>query len=102
MWCFFFGGDCSPETCPLSSTSCSFLFLLLQANGDSYEGEYQDNEMHGWGIYTYADGDYYEGEFRHGKPHGKGTYYHASGQKTEGYFHNGRYVGPEPIQGESS
>jgi hypothetical protein len=58
--------------------------------------------MHGWGIYTYADGDYYEGEFRHGKPHGKGTYYHASGQKTEGYFHNGRYVGPEPIQGDSS
>jgi len=36
-------------------------------------------EPHGKGVYYYADGDKYEGEFEDGKFDGAGKYYHANG-----------------------
>ena len=37
--------------------------------GDRYEGEWEDGEYNGRGIYDWADGSTYEGEFRDHKRH---------------------------------
>lgn len=31
--------------------------ILDLANGDSYDGDWQNDEKNGFGIYTYANGD---------------------------------------------
>ena len=31
-------------------------------NGDTYESEWKDDEMHGKGVYHYSDGRVYEGD----------------------------------------
>jgi hypothetical protein len=43
-------------------------------NGDKYEGEWNDNTMHGQGIFASGDIELYEGEFKDGKRHGQGTF----------------------------
>ena len=35
-----------------------------------YEGEYLNDNKHGFGIYTWADGKQYIGEWYEGKQHG--------------------------------
>ena len=37
------------------------------ANGDIYEGQWQDGKMHGQGKYTFVSGAIYEGQWRDGK-----------------------------------
>ena len=56
-------------------------------NGDKYEGGYLDNNLHGYGVYTWNSGDKYEGEYAYGKRNGKGVYTWASG-----IVYNGTYV----------
>jgi len=41
--------------------------------GNSYDGELQNNEPHGRGIMRMPDGSVYEGEFVHGQFHGRGV-----------------------------
>ncbi len=46
---------------------------MLFSNGDSYEGEFKNNEMNGFGIYkTKSDGSEFRGYYSQGKKHGEG------------------------------
>lgn len=54
--------------------------------GDTYEGEFKDNDFHGWGKRTYEDGSIYEGGFKEGWFHGQGKYTSEDGQVYEGAF----------------
>ena len=58
------------------------------ANGDKYEGMFENNQRHGKGTYYYANGDKYVGMWKNGKAHGKGTFYWADGEKYVGMWEN--------------
>lgn len=84
-------------------------------DGDRYEGEWKNNQFHGYGVFTYSsqnpnylkfegswekgekregvfyykNGDRYEGPFINGLANGKGKYYHANGEVYEGDFIKG-------------
>jgi hypothetical protein len=47
---------------------------LTLVNGNVYNGEYKDDMAHGKGKYTWANGNIYDGEFNAGKKHGHGKY----------------------------
>ena len=61
-------------------------------NRDSYEGDWIDDVMHGFGIFKWMTGnrvgDCYIGDWVQGKRDGKGEYTYASGDKYEGMFKN--------------
>ena len=40
--------------------------------GDTYEGAWKDDNMHGKGVYSYSDGSVYEGDFQNGVKCGHG------------------------------
>lgn len=42
-------------------------------NGNVYEGDFENDNMHGHGTYTFANGRVYVGEWVAGKPEGHGT-----------------------------
>lgn len=46
-----------------------------------YEGEWEDNNMDGKGVYKWKDGRKYEGEYKMDKKQGYGTYTWADGRK---------------------
>ena len=55
-------------------------------NGDKYEGQMFQEQMHGRGIFTSSQGYVYTGEFRYGKPNGRGKLVYDNGDKYEGHF----------------
>jgi len=59
------------------------------ANGESYEGNWEENRMSGRGKYTYLDGSFFEGEYRDGKKHGLGRYTPALGDPYMIYYEDG-------------
>ena len=67
--------------------------LFKWTNGDSYKGEYVNNERTGKGTYVWANGDRYTGDFMAGKRHGKGTYIWANGDRYEGEYVNDKRHG---------
>lgn len=56
----------------------------LNLGKETYEGDWVDDKMHGYGIYHYPNGDIYEGEFVNNKHHGYGKYYFTDGSRYEG------------------
>jgi len=54
-----------------------------------YQGEFQDGERHGYGIFIWKDGKRYEGNFSKGLKSGYGILTWPSGDKYEGEFKNG-------------
>ena len=68
------------------------------SNGDKYEGQMFQNQMHGRGIFTSSQGYVYTGEFKFGKPSGIGKLVYDNGDKYEGNFVNdmlhgkGKYI----------
>lgn len=55
------------------------------ANGDTYDGEWHENSMHGQGVYTYAKtGNTYEGQWANNRKHGKGV---LTNKQTGGVYH---------------
>jgi len=60
------------------------------ANGESYEGNWEENRMSGRGKYTYLDGSFFEGEYRNGKKHGLGRYTPALGDSYMIYYEHGK------------
>ena len=50
--------------------------MMKFANGDKYEGQWAEDNMHGQGEYRCKNGDYYKGEFFRGKKQGYGQYFH--------------------------
>ena len=57
-------------------------------NGDKYEGEFTNRQIHGKGIFTYANGDQYVGEFVDGKFTGRGTFTCSNGKQFTGNLEN--------------
>ena len=51
----------------------------IHKNGNKYEGNYKNNELHGLGIYNY-NGFEYRGEYKNGKRHGEGILKWPSGK----------------------
>lgn len=45
-------------------------------HGDTYEGDYENDMKHGYGIYHWANGSSYEGNFSKDQKHGKGKLTH--------------------------
>ena len=74
-------------------TGCLRVIPGSHNTGDTYSGEWKNDEKHGRGIYTYADGGRYEGEYKDGKWHGMGMQIFADGEKYEGEFKEGNYHG---------
>ena len=52
--------------------------------GESYEGEWKEDKMDGYGIYLYSNGDKYEGYWKEGYQNGKGKYIFTDGRSYEG------------------
>ena len=57
-------------------------------NGDRYEGEYDNNMMHGHGTYYFASGSTYVGNWIHDKRSGHGVMTWADGSKYDGDWMN--------------
>merc|ERR1711865_225509 len=81
----------------------------IHEDGSIYEGAWYKNEKSGQGTETWADGSSYEGGFLQGVKHGAGCYKNSSGDKVfEGQFHEDPsdfrlpWVGPKPINLEPS
>ena len=66
---------------------------LLFNNGNHYEGQLEDFQMHGKGRLYYKDGDVYDGEFEMGQRKGFGLFISKGGDKYIGYWHNDRRDG---------
>lgn len=69
------------------------------ANGDRYEGTFENDFMSGDGsggvecVYTYKNGDVYKGDFAGGNPNGDGVVTYADGSVYEGSFVDGHREG---------
>jgi curved DNA-binding protein CbpA len=73
--------------------SAAGFFTRQWPNGDRYEGQMMQEQMHGMGIYTSADGTTYTGQFRYGKPNGQGKLVYANGDSYTGDFVEDRMQG---------
>ena len=69
------------------------LGLYIFANGDIYEGEFENGNRQGQGTYTWTDQSYYKGEWLADKMNGKGIYANSE-IELEGYFENDNFVRP--------
>eukprot|EP00940_MAST-03C_sp_MAST-3C-sp2_P001415 g1415.t1 len=73
--------------------------VLVDVNGDRYEGSFEDGVPHGFGTRIYAfdmidgkfvkDGRKYEGEWKFGVYWGEGEYTIGNGETYKGGFHDG-------------
>jgi hypothetical protein len=61
-------------------------------DGFNYVGAWQDGEISGEGVATYANGDVYEGSFVSGRREGEGTMRFATGQESIGIWSDGALV----------
>ena len=64
----------------------------VMADGFVYEGGWDDGEIDGEGVATYANGDIYGGTFVNGKRQGNGTIRYATGQEAAGVWEDGALV----------
>lgn len=71
---------------------------------EEYEGDWEDDLMHGFGSYRYTSGAIYNGQWNHGKQEGKGTIKYADGSGYEGAWNankmhgEGVYIDTEGIK----
>lgn len=49
--------------------------MMVFASGDTYDGEWVNNQMQGSGTLRYKSGEAYMGDFIKNKRHGQGTLY---------------------------
>ena len=56
-------------------------------DGARYEGEWTNNQPHGYGSLTYSNGAQYWGRFDHGRRQGHGVMKYANGDEYEGNWH---------------
>ena len=61
-------------------------------DGRSYLGDFQHDQRHGNGLYTFVDGSSYNGEFRDNRYHGTGTFTSAAGQEMRGVWNEGLMI----------
>jgi len=71
--------------CPESGFKHNCFGVTNINNGNTYVGEYQDNEMHGQGVYIYShDGTRYAGGWLKGRPAGRGVLFLPDGSRRVG------------------
>lgn len=58
--------------------------ILSYANGEKYEGFWQNDKCHGSGILFYATNDKYNGEWVNGRKHGPGEIIYVNGDRFRG------------------
>ncbi|MGJ3247515.1 MAG: pentapeptide repeat-containing protein [Elainellaceae cyanobacterium] len=61
-------------------------------NGRQYVGQFENDQFEGLGIWTLETGDRYVGEFQNNKCHGEGTFQFTDGSSETGTWHNGSLV----------
>lgn len=62
-------------------------------NGDSFDGVFQNNQETGLGRVTYAKGGFYHGHFLEGKRHGEGTFQYSNGDIYSGMWKSSKRHG---------
>ena len=63
----------------------------LTLNEAEYEGDFYNDEMHGYGTMNWKNG--YEGEWKNGLMHGQGSFYYKNGKIYKGSYENGEKNG---------
>eukprot|EP00050_Salpingoeca_kvevrii_P017206 m.63001 g.63001 ORF g.63001 m.63001 type:complete len:213 (-) comp7430_c1_seq1:24-662(-) len=81
-------GERHPETMARHGRGVATL-----ANGDNYEGMYENGQRHGKGSYQFVNGARYVGEYSQNKKHGQGTFYYPDGSIYEGSWAEDLRVG---------
>ena len=77
-----FRGEVNPETDMPDGRG-----FKVFANGGAYEGNFQENQMHGYGRGVAANGNCYEGLFDSNEMHGYGIYLdNQQGKRLEGHW----------------
>ena len=56
------------------------------ANGDDYEGDYQEDKFHGRGKYFWKNGTVYKGDFKNHQMEGEGCWQSPNGDTYEGEY----------------
>ena len=64
----------------------------LYADGNTYEGDFQNGFANGIGKISYYNGDVYEGEIEKALLHGKGMMIFANGNKVQGIWERGIFI----------
>lgn len=62
-------------------------------DGRQYIGTWENNNINGQGVYTWADGRIYKGEYKNDKKYGYGIYTWADGRSYEGWWYKGKQYG---------
>jgi hypothetical protein len=63
-------------------------------NGNTFTGQFHNDQPNGFGIKTFADGSRAEGEWRNAKSHGIQRYYYANDDYEDCFFINNLEEGP--------
>ena len=67
--------------------------IIYKDNGNIYQGDFLDDNITGYGIYTFKNKQSYEGQVVNGVFHGKGTYNWTDGTYFKGTYVNGSREG---------
>ena len=67
-------------------------YVSMDGNG-TYEGEWKQDEMHGYGHWNHPNGDKHDGFYENGLPHGQGHSLWANGDEYIGFFSKGKMDG---------
>ena len=51
----------------------------IWSNGDVYDGEWDNEEINGVGVFTSSKGTHYQGEWKSNLKHGKGNFKNSEG-----------------------
>ncbi len=73
--------------------------IWIRPDGTRYEGEWENDKPNGRGILTNADGSTYSGDWKDGKRHGRGTVVYPDGTKRSGIWRAGRLVEEKEVAG---
>lgn len=60
---------------------------------EEYDGEWNNDQMEGYGVYKYLSGARYEGNWVKNRQHGQGTFYFPNGAKYVGQWENHKMSG---------
>ena len=63
---------------------------IFKEIGVTYEGNFFDNSMSGYGIAKWRNGATYEGQWKLSEPYGEGKFTHPDGKVEEGFWNNGK------------
>jgi hypothetical protein len=74
--------------------------MFTWASGNTYKGEYKEDERDGYGEMRWTDGSIYLGEWSRGIQHGQGKMMFPNGIVKEGLFEMNVYKGPRNSNAE--